>query len=144
MARFWDASRGLFCDRIDANGVKSKYLLHVNALFLEQGLVPSAERAAVIDRLVSDELPVRSFPVLKYLVEGVARRGTSAQYKALDARLRRIFKPQATAGDTCWESPMGSEYAGGHGSLCQSWGAFPAWYAKCLSESVKLKKKKRK
>jgi len=142
VARFWDASRGLFCDRIDANGVKLKHLLHVNALFLAQGLVPPEHQSALIDRLVSDELPVRSFSVLKFLVEGVAKYGSSAQDKTLDARLRRIYAPQAERGDTCWESPLGRDYAGGTGSLCQSWGAFPAWYAKCLSCSLKKKQRR--
>ena len=129
VARFWDAERGLFADRVDKDGRRCRFHSHVQYLFLAQGLVPPSERSAFIDRLLKFDLPFGSFASLTFLCKGILSYGTDAQLEAFHAYVKRLYAPMVDGGfDTVWESPLGPDYAERNGSVCQGWSAFPAWY----------------
>lgn len=129
VAYYWDASRGLFADRVDVEGRKQRFHSHVQYLFLAQGLVPPSERVAFIDRLLTFDLPFGSFASLTFLCKGILAYGSDAQLEVFHAYVKRLYAPMIEGGyDTVWESPLGPDYAGRNGCVCQGWAAFPAWY----------------
>lgn len=129
VARYWDAARGLFADRVDKDGRLCRFHSHIQYLFLAQGLVPESERIAFIDRLLTSDLSFGSFASLTFLCKGILAYGTDAQLEAFHAYVKRLYAPMLDGGyDTIWESPLGPDYAGRNGCVCQGWSAFPAWY----------------
>ena len=126
---YYDEKTGLYADRIGSNGEKERIHSHVQYLFLVQGLVPEAKRAAFIDRLLKFDLSFGSYASLRFLAEALLAYGTDAQLEKFHAYVKKIYAPMfEDGGDTIWESPKGKKYGDGSGCICQAWSSFPAWY----------------
>ena len=127
-ARFWDASVGLYADRVMPDGRLEGHYPFIQVLSLHAGIVPEERVRGLLARLRADDMRV-ALPTMPFLVEAVHRLGDSDDKAWLHARIREMLKRQIDAGATTWwEDQSGTEYGAGIGSLCHGWSAFEAWY----------------
>ena len=127
---YWDEARGLYANERTPDGARASFYGHVQALFLAEGLVPRERVPRVIGAMRDGRVKLPELSAFPYLVKGVFACGTDDDRRWLHGKIREIYGGMLDAGaTTCWESLQGTRYAGGGGSLCHGWAAFPVWYA---------------
>ncbi len=126
---YYDAEKGAYADAVLANGKKDTFHGHINALFLARGLVPKDRFGEILQQILDGRLPLPALNALLYLAQSVTEYGSDAERLAVHKLLKSHYSKMLDAGTTTWwEVAIGTEYAGGGGSLCHGWSALPAWY----------------
>ena len=129
-ARFYDPAIGGYFDSFNPETGENEFPYgHIQSLFLAHGLVPEERVAGVIGGIRDGRFRMPSLAALPYLARGVFDHGSDADRDWFHGKIREIYGGMLADGATTWyEDARGRDYAGGRGSLCHGWSAFPALY----------------